>query len=85
MFPELGRSVVGEVAAHGRIFPQISCKLCSDVRSVSQCFSLLKSKIMTVVLSVFPLPHCETLSDVHYKHKQPRQMMILVKKYGVLG
>ena len=84
VLPELGRSVVVEVAVHGRIFPQISYRLGSDAKFASQCFSSSKSKILTVVLSVFPLPHCETLSD-DVKHKQPCQMMILVNKCGVLG
>ena len=63
MLPEFGRSVVVEVAVHGRIFPQISYRLGSDAKFASQFFSSSKSKIVTIVLSVFPLPHCETLSD----------------------
>ena len=84
VLPELSRSVVVEVAVHGRIFLQISYRLCSDARSASQCFSPSKSKIVTVVLSVFLYPIVKN-SLMCIKHEQPCQMMVLVKKYGVLG
>ena len=54
MLPELGRSVVVEAAAHGRTFLQMSYRLNSDVRSVSQHFKI-QNRYRNSVSFLYPI------------------------------
>ena len=73
VLPELGRSVVVEVVAHSRTSLQISYRLNSNVRSVSQHFSLSKS-----TKSELPMPE-NCIAEMKAKDK------ILVLGLGAIG